>query len=350
MREKIPCVYMIRNKINDKKYIGITGDYLHRRQCHISCLNKKKHSNIHLQRAWNKYGADNFEFLIVEVVAEKELLPDKEIYWIGYFDSCKNGYNQTFGGDGTVNVKFPPERGQKISKALKGRKYPELSGKNAHNARKIICLDTGEIFEFILDAANKIGINDSAVINSCKYRKAICDNKYVFMYYNEYEKLSSYEIEQIKNNAHDNYGHKTPQNAKEVICLNTLERFTDGCTAAKITNTEHSYLMKCCKGLVASAGKDKTGNGLAWMTLDDYEVASDIEIENRLQAAYKSAKHNIPIKVKCLTTDTVFDSLAHATREYKLNSQCMLKRHLYSDGIYGNHPETNEKLVWELVS
>ncbi len=349
MREKISCVYMIRNVINDNKYVGITGDYLHRKQCHTSALNRHKHSNKHLQRAWNKYGSKNFEFSIIEIV-EKSFLPEREIYWIDFYDSCNNGYNQTYGGDGTVNVKYPVERGIKIGKALRGRKYPEHSGVNASNARKIVCLDTGEQFGCIKDASKMANIIDTAIINSCKNHKAICDNKYVFLYLDEYLRLSQEEIEEIKNKAHAKYGIKTPKNIKRVICLNTLEIYTDGRAAAGAYNVEHSYLIKCCHGFVSSAGKDKNGNGLTWMFLDEYKHSSKHEIQKRIDKAYLSSRRNIPIKIKCITTNCVFDSCAQAVREYHLTSQCSLKRHLDSDGIYGIHPKTKEKLVWERVS
>lgn len=46
-------------------------------------LDANKHHNIHLQRAWNKYGSDAFEFFIVEECAkEHELLLERENFHI----------------------------------------------------------------------------------------------------------------------------------------------------------------------------------------------------------------------------------------------------------------------------
>ena len=57
-------IYGIRNKINNKIYIGKTmqsfGD---RWDCHRAMLNGGYHDNKHLQRAWDKYGKNNFEFI-----------------------------------------------------------------------------------------------------------------------------------------------------------------------------------------------------------------------------------------------------------------------------------------------
>jgi len=58
-------VYQIRNLINSKCYIGssinIEGRFVEHRRKFRLCI----HENIHLQRAWNKYGGDNFGFSIL---------------------------------------------------------------------------------------------------------------------------------------------------------------------------------------------------------------------------------------------------------------------------------------------
>lgn len=65
-REKISGVYVIQNKLNDKIYIGSSHDIYARWASHKSGLKSKKHGNIKLQRAWDKYGIDNFVFKIIK--------------------------------------------------------------------------------------------------------------------------------------------------------------------------------------------------------------------------------------------------------------------------------------------
>lgn len=48
-------------------------------------------------RALKKYGLSNFTFEVVEECSLEEL-DEKEIKWIAYYDSWKNGYNMTPGG------------------------------------------------------------------------------------------------------------------------------------------------------------------------------------------------------------------------------------------------------------
>jgi len=58
-------IYQILNKTNNKFYIGSASNLRRRFSNHKCHLTKNSHSNLHLQNAWNKYGGDNFEFLIL---------------------------------------------------------------------------------------------------------------------------------------------------------------------------------------------------------------------------------------------------------------------------------------------
>lgn len=99
---KICGIYCIENKINQRKYIGQSVDIYRRWNTHKYKLRYSKHYNTFLQNSWNKYGEENFSFYIVEECCREEL-NDKEIYWIQYYDSCKNGYNADRGGARTTS-------------------------------------------------------------------------------------------------------------------------------------------------------------------------------------------------------------------------------------------------------
>ena len=47
----------------------------------------------------NKYGQNNFSIEVLEECSE-DLIAERETYWIEYYQSFKNGYNATIGGDG----------------------------------------------------------------------------------------------------------------------------------------------------------------------------------------------------------------------------------------------------------
>lgn len=96
-------IYIIRNKINDKVYIGRSTD-IHRRWIqHLRDARNGDKCKIHL--AMQKYGIDNF---YIEVLEECDIseLNKREQYYIEKFDSWQNGYNNgnaDYFGDGENN-------------------------------------------------------------------------------------------------------------------------------------------------------------------------------------------------------------------------------------------------------
>ena len=116
-KEKICGIYRIENLINHKSYIGQSVDIYTRWMSHKWELNTGHHKNIHLLRAWRKYGEDNFEFTILEECNENEL-NNQEIYWIDYYNACNNGYNQTRGGDGCLGKIWTNEEREKKSRPI----------------------------------------------------------------------------------------------------------------------------------------------------------------------------------------------------------------------------------------
>lgn len=94
-------IYKITNLKNGKVYIGQTKERFQRRYWfHRWVLNSNKHSNSHLQRSWNKHGAESFEFSVVEVL-KKEQINEREIYWISFYREDGICYNIQDGGQFT---------------------------------------------------------------------------------------------------------------------------------------------------------------------------------------------------------------------------------------------------------
>jgi len=80
-------VYAIRNKITGAVYIGSTShNFRIRFKTHRKLLRRNRHDNIYLQRAWNKYGEESFEFFIVEsMAASPDIIVKAEQRWIDYY-------------------------------------------------------------------------------------------------------------------------------------------------------------------------------------------------------------------------------------------------------------------------
>ena len=93
-------IYKITNKINNKCYIGCSKNIEHRWVAHKSesILEHNPQYNYSIHKAFRKYGLDNFQFEIIELVNENNLY-EREKYWINYYNSYNSGYNETLGGD-----------------------------------------------------------------------------------------------------------------------------------------------------------------------------------------------------------------------------------------------------------
>lgn len=124
-------VYVIENKINGHQYVGSSVNIEKRWKDHIYLLDKKQHTSSHLQYAWIKYGAEAFQFNILEVCdGIKVTLLAREQY---YIDTLKPAYNISPTAGSTLGIKFTSEVRAKMSAAKRGTKPSQQCLANSHN-------------------------------------------------------------------------------------------------------------------------------------------------------------------------------------------------------------------------
>ena len=100
--EIMAYIYKITNTINDKAYIGKTENTIeHRWKEHCKNCNKPRYEKRPLYDAMNKYGIDKFQ---IELIEETDNPEEREKYWVEHFDTYRNGYNATKGGDGKAYI------------------------------------------------------------------------------------------------------------------------------------------------------------------------------------------------------------------------------------------------------
>ena len=112
-------VYAITNKINGKKYIGITTNSFAERYPH----GIRAHHNPHLRNSVKKYGQENFEVILLKKnVEDMQTLCKLEIKDIEKYDTCNvdKGYNKSLGGLGVRQIERSEEHCRNLSKAKKG--------------------------------------------------------------------------------------------------------------------------------------------------------------------------------------------------------------------------------------
>lgn len=207
-------VYMHKNKINGKIYIGITCQQPIKRRwrngnCYKNCSK--------FFRAIEKYGWNNFEHIILLENLSKKQAENKEIEFIKKYNSIKEGYNILKGGNlSNKDIIFTQEHKEKIGIANKGEKngmFGKTHNKKVKNIiskktkkqwlneeyrkkmktivkyknnrfSKVICLETGEIFFSIAEAGRKYNLQPQNISKCCRNERNKCGN----LHWRYYEK------------------------------------------------------------------------------------------------------------------------------------------------------------------
>lgn len=217
---------------NGKIYIGQTINFRNRKYYYKSGNFKKQ------TKLWNNVLFYNWSPIDkIEIIEEclcgqnKKYLNEREIFWISYYDSFRNGLNCNEGGEGNLGYSLSDEAKEKMSIAKKGVKHPEwrniqkseytkgrkhsneakekmsrvkkekmnddikkkisnglLGNKNGlgnkGNSKKILCLTNNKIYESIKQACDELGVHSGGVILNCRgiYKQT---KGYKFEYYEE---------------------------------------------------------------------------------------------------------------------------------------------------------------------
>ena len=196
-------IYKITNNINGKVYIGETCNSLHRRFYE----HKHKSSNcVKLKKAFKKYGCNNFSIEEIDYAKNIEEAYKKESYWIKKYNSIKNGYNILSGkyctaisspkkvycvetreifDTATLCSKVLNTTVSQISGCCCGRRttvkgkhfcYLDENGNpklntikwRNPNKKKVLCVETGEIFESVKKASEWIKRSDMSIFQCFK--------------------------------------------------------------------------------------------------------------------------------------------------------------------------------------
>lgn len=120
-------VYLIRNTVNKKLYVGSASISFRRRWTgHISSLRKGTHRSRYLQRAFIKHGEDSFEFRIILKCLPGDCIKHEQ-FFINHFRSATRsvGYNISPTAGSARGVKHSAKTRQLASKRLIGHAVSE---------------------------------------------------------------------------------------------------------------------------------------------------------------------------------------------------------------------------------
>lgn len=184
-------IYKITNIQNNKVYIGQSIRPINQRfQRHINdALNNIL--DTHFARAIRKYGKENFIIEEIDIANTQEELNEKEQYWIKYYNSVIDGYNETDAiskcGGNTYQSKTDEEMEvikDKIRQTKVGNKNPM-----AKKIKRInIFTNEIDIFDTIISCAKACGIQSgkTSITNRLNRKiKSPFKNTWKFEYYDE---------------------------------------------------------------------------------------------------------------------------------------------------------------------
>lgn len=255
-------IYMIKNIVNGKVYIGQSVDIYTRWYNHKRDLSNSVHYNTHLQKSWNKYGESSFEFSIIKTCDQNDL-DLLEVKYISLYNSCdsKFGYNMSFGGAGGG---IPNDKVRvKLSIANIGENNPMFGKHHTTETKK------------------KISEAKTGDKNAMYGKRGELSPNYGRKHTDEFRKRQS-EIQKGKRMSEEalikqsisKSGQNNPR-SKAVYCSELNEYFWGAQDVQNKYGISRDGVAKCCKGKQETAGKHPiTGEKLHWVYVDEWQVMS----------------------------------------------------------------------------
>lgn len=309
-------VYLSTCVITNKVYVGITIQKFSKRKCDhikVSFTPTSKAYNHHFHRAIRKYGKESFKWEILETIQEDTRdklirhLKQLEIEYIKKYDSKRNGYNSTNGGD-----------------------YSRIECKKIK-----VYSDSGEllnIYNDVTEASIQLNISKNIIWLVCgrfsSYTKF--NNKRLILRYED-DKITNEDWEKLFNINYDNSISMYDLSGK------LIGHFDNITIASKELNIDRDRITTCASKRNSFTLVDETRY--------IFRYGNEIPTQEELEKA-QSIKSDPKIKVIAIDSVTneiigTFDSQSEAaqklnTRKNNISEVCSGKRK--SAGKYNGHP------------
>lgn len=240
----ISGIYKIENIYSGNIYIGQSKDVRKRLREHLECcISQNKSENTGLVSAWEKYGKGCFDFELLEKCLENQL-DKREVYWITYYDSHKNGYNMTSGGQKNFSVPNWSEKDKKYFSSIR-------------NPEPVLQLDfDGNIvneYWSVAQASKQNGYDSRGIYSCCNRGLSKTSNGYIWIYKKDY---NTFDL--------DYYLSRKQKKPIEQYDMdgNLIKIWEHGCQV-KENNFSPSRINSCCHHNSMSA------YGYIWKFVDD---------------------------------------------------------------------------------
>lgn len=278
-------IYMHKNKINGKVYIGQTRTSVNNRW-----RDGKGYKGCTLfERAINKYGWDNFDHIVVasNLTQEESCQMEKDLITLYESTNPERGYNLSTGGEsGHTGVPMSQEARQKISEAQKGKFVSQetrkkmslaLKGKapSALSLQKAAEVHNVEVVQLTIDgeyvscyssyaaASKQTGINESSISACCNNRDhSKSAGGFLWIKKTDYNLKDKNEL--YYQNEHLRPVIQLTKSGKYVAEFNSCKEAQNA-----MNKSSSNSINSCCRGDTMSA------YGFIWVYKDEYNENKD---------------------------------------------------------------------------
>ena len=178
MNDNVYYVYLHLNKINGKRYYGITSE-----KTPEDRWRKGYYHNRHLMGALEQYGWDNFDHLIIASNLTKKEAEDLEVQLIAQYNSNNPqfGYNLTSGGG--VGVFRHSEKSKRLmsehTKGILNPMYGKHHSEETRNkivqklqnhkgtSKRVLCIETNQVYPSSREIERQLNINHNCINAAC---------------------------------------------------------------------------------------------------------------------------------------------------------------------------------------
>lgn len=277
-RKKLCGIYCIENLANGKRYIGQSKNVERRINNHKNLLRKNEHHNEYLQRAWNKYGENCFQFYIICSCSES-VIDNFERFYISLYNTTNDNFGYNLESGGNIGKKHSPKTIEKLIKIHKSERV------------QIYCIELDKIYDGFVEIEKEYNVAAPAIRRCCD-EKCGTSCGYHWLYLSDKTKENIKYALSYKN-----------QCKKEVYCFELDKKFESETEAEMETGASH--IGCCCKKERSSSGRHpKTNVPLHWCfadEIDTYEIRKKVRkkiipqmrkeiICNETQNVYQCAK------------------------------------------------------------
>lgn len=140
------AIYAIRHIESGRSYVGSAVLLSRRWKYHKNRLRRNQHHSSYFQNAWNLYGEEAFEWVVLENLDEKckdlseqqtlSVIAERENFWVEHYRGTSGVYNLRDVAESNLGIKYSEESRKKMGEWQVGKKLSVETKQKISEAHK----------------------------------------------------------------------------------------------------------------------------------------------------------------------------------------------------------------------